>query len=537
MHRWGSSAVVSLGVILGLLIVRAIVHGGLRVARGRNLSALIVVTLFVRLLLWILAHDDLLGPAHPLTTPETMRAVNGVLALWVLILLIQVLEPLLFSWMVPSSKKKVFPSIFREIARGLLIVLAIMGVLKTAFGVSFGHLLTTSAILSAVIGLALQSTLNNILAGITIFLEKPFEVGDWIGIGEREGRVDAMSWRATRLLTRDNDYLVIPNSVLAEGQLVNYSKPARQHREHFRIGVSYVAPPNKVKRVLLAVAREAERDGVLRDPPPEVFLLGYEDFSISYDLRFWINDFLRRGVIQDAVRTRVWYRFKRHGIEIPFPIRDVVVRATSRKDAEERYRQAREQILDAFKRVQILQLLTDQDRELLANEARLEAYGAEEDLVEQGAQGDSFFVILEGTARVLIRNPEGMEVQVATIGKYDYFGEMSLLTGEPRNATVRAIDDCIVAVLDREAFRHLIEANARVLEDLTDMVHARLETNRQRLMEAGKKVEELPPERDKGWVRNTIQTLLGVSILRGLTRKRPGGNVERKGPRGEGGDG
>jgi len=530
MPEWAMSLIISLGVVLGLLVIRAIVHGGLRIQRWRNLSALVVLTTCIRLMLGVLAHPGLLGPVHPLTEPGTMRAVNGILALWVLILLVQVLEPFLFAWMVPASRRQSFPTILRDIIRVLLIVIVVMLVLKTGFGVGLGSLLTTSAILSAVIGLALQSTLNNILAGITIFVEKPFEVGDWIGVGDKEGMVDQMSWRATRIRTRDNDYVVVPNSVLAEGQLVNYSKPARLHREHFSIGVSYAAPPNKVKKVLMEIMADAARHGILHDPPPEVLLRTYDDFSIGYDLRFWIEDYRKRDIIQDAVRSRVWYYFRRHGIEIPFPIRDVTLRPISRKDVEERGRRTQADILEAVRRVAVLQPLSDADLERLVPEVGIQSYASGENLVVQGESGDCFYIILQGRAAVFIRNEQGSEIEVAVLGRHDYFGEMSLLTGEPRNATVRAADDCLVAVVNRDAFKCVIEANVAILEALTDIVHGRLETNRLRLAASGKSAEELPPERDKGWVRSTIESLLGVSILRGLTRKGPGSNVRRKGP-------
>jgi len=290
-----------------------------------------------------------------------------------------------------------------------------------------------------------------------------------------------------------------------------------------------------VKKVLMEIVDDAARHGILSDPPPEVLLKTYDAFSIGYDLRFWIDDYRRRDVIQDAVRSRLWYYFRRHGIEIPFPIRDVTLRPVSRKDAEERGRRTRADILEALRRVAALQPLSDSDLERLAPEVGLQSYAAGESLVVQGESGDCFFILLQGRAAVLIRNEQGSEIEVAVLGRHDYFGEMSLLTGEPRNATVRAAEDCLVAVVNRDAFKLVIEANVDILEALTDIVHARLEMNRQRLAAAGKSANELPPERDKGWVRSTIESLLGVNILRGLTRKGPDANVKRKGPTAEGG--
>jgi hypothetical protein len=421
------------------------------------------------------------------------------------------------------------PKIFRDIVRVLLIALVIMFVLKTGFGVELGALLTTSAILSAIVGFALQDTLGNILAGLAIYVEKPFEVGDWIEVGDQEGMVDQMSWRTTRIWTRDNDYVVLPNSVISGGQIVNYNIPERLHREHFRVGVSYAAPPNKVKNVLLRVVRDSIRYGIVMDPAPEVVLVSYDDFSIEYDVRFWIRDYRKKEIIQDAVRSRVWYQFRRYGIEIPFPIRNVYLRPVSRKAEQEREKREQEELQHALERVPILEPLDETDVARLMEEVEIQRFAAGEDLVRQGEAGDSFFIILKGNVSVIITDEMGQDHDVRALGKYDYFGEMSLLTGEKRNATVRSTEDCTVVVVDREAFKHVIEANEAILESLTDIVHERLEDNRQKMEAAGKRREELPPKRDKGWVRSTMRNLLGVGLFRGLTRKGSGANVTENG--------
>jgi hypothetical protein len=265
------------------------------------------------------------------------------------------------------------------------------------------------------------------------------------------------------------------------------------------------------------------------DPAPEVVLVSYDDFSIEYDVRFWIRDYRKKENIQDAVRSRVWYQFRRYGIEIPFPIRNVYLRPVSRKAEQERERREQEELQHALERVPILEPLDETDVARLMEEVEIQRFAAGEDLVRQGEAGDSFFIILKGNVSVIITDEMGQDHDVRALGKYDYFGEMSLLTGEKRNATVRSTEDCTVVVVDREAFKHVIEANEAILESLTDIVHERLQDNRQKMEAAGKRREELPPKRDKGWVRTTMQNLLGVGLFRGLTRKGSGANVTENG--------
>jgi small-conductance mechanosensitive channel len=529
MPSWVASLIIALAVTAGVSVLHAIAFRYFKARRGVTISRLLIVTLFVRLLIDVISDPNLLGDQHSLTGPATTSAVNGLLTLWILTLILRLIEPFLIPKLIPADKRGQVPKIFRDIVRVLLIAVVIMFVLKTGFGVELGALLTTSAILSAIVGFALQDTLGNILAGLAIYVEKPFEVGDWISVGDQEGMVDQMSWRTTRIWTRDNDYVVLPNSVISGGQIVNYNIPERLHREHFRVGVSYAAPPNKVKNVLLRVIKDSVRYGIVMDPAPEVVLISYDDFSVEYDLRFWIRDYRKKETIQDAVRSRVWYHFRRYGIEIPFPIRNVFLRPVSRKAEQEREKRELRELEHALERVPILEPLDEADVARLMEMAEVQHFAAGEDLVRQDETGDCFFIILRGNVAVIIRDEMGQEHEVSSLGKYDYFGEMSLLTGEKRNATVRSIEDCSVAVVDRGAFKHVIEANEAILESLTDIVHERLEQNRLKLEAGGKRHDELPPKRDKGWVRSTMQNLLGVGLFRGLTRKGASANVRENG--------
>lgn len=531
MPSWVTSLITALAVTAGASVLHVAALRYFKTRRGVTISRLLIITLFFRLLIDVFRDPSLLGDQHALTGPATTSAVNGLLTLWILTLILRLIEPFLIPRLIPADKRGQVPKIFRDIVRVLLVAIVIMFVLKTGFGVELGALLTTSAILSAIVGFALQDTLGNILAGLAVYVEKPFEVGDWILVGDQEGMVDFMSWRTTRIWTRDNDYVVLPNSVIAGGQIVNYNIPERLHREHFRVGVSYAAPPNKVKNVLLRVVKDSVRYGIVLDPAPEVILVSYDDFSIEYDLRFWIRDYRRKDIIQDAVRSRVWYHFRRYGIEIPFPIRNVFLRRVSRKAEHERVEQEQQELKYALERVPILEPLDETDIARLMDEVAVQHFAAGEDLVRQDETGDCFFIILRGNVAVIIRDEMGEDHEVSSLGKFDYFGEMSLLTGEKRNATVRSIEDCSVAMVDREAFKHVIEANEAILESLTDIVHERLEQNRQKLEAAGKRREELPPKRDKGWVRSTMQNLLGVGLFRGLTRKGSSANVPENGDR------
>jgi small-conductance mechanosensitive channel len=194
--------------------------------------------------------------------------------------------------------------------------------LRLAFpGFDVRPLLATSAVTSLVLGLALQPILANFFAGLVISLEKPFRLNDWIRIGDHEGRVVAITWRTTQLRTRENDYIVIPNGKISDERVLNYYYPHPMHLERIHVGASYKVPPYRVRRALLATTGGIA--GALETPPPEVYVLSFNDSAVLYELRVWIEDVAQSPRIANELRARIWEEFRRSGIPIPYPIRTI----------------------------------------------------------------------------------------------------------------------------------------------------------------------------------------------------------------------
>lgn len=184
-------------------------------------------------------------------------------------------------------------------------------------------LVATSAVTSLVLGLALQPILGNFFAGIVISLERPFRINDWILFDDTEGRVVDITWRTTHLRTRNNDNLVIPNSLIADQAILNYFYPHPLHLERICVGVHYRTPPYRVKQALLDVAERI--DSVLEKPSPAVYLLEFGDSAITYELRVWIEDYAHKPRIVSHVKSEIWEEFRRRDIVIPFPIRTLEI--------------------------------------------------------------------------------------------------------------------------------------------------------------------------------------------------------------------
>jgi small-conductance mechanosensitive channel/CRP-like cAMP-binding protein len=386
------------------------------------------------------------------SAPQFLSIAHLLLALGlVTLIVVTAINP----WRVDRTPEH-FPNIVQD-----TIIIGVFLVIGTS--VMQEKFLTTSAVGAVVIGFALQDTLGNTFAGLAIQIEKPFRVDQWVRIGALEGRVAAITWRATRLVTKNGDAVVVPNNVVSKEAITNFSEPASATRLFVDVGASYLVPPNEVKAVLRQALKDAPL--VLPVPAPELVLAEFGASAIDYRIKFWVSDYGVDDAARDQVRTCVYYAFRRNNIEIPWPIRvnytapDVPAGLASADD--------RQAFIDA---VDIFGPLAAADRARLAAAARERLYGAGQTIVRQQDVGDSMFVIGRGRVRVTI---EPAQTEVATLPAGSYIGEMSLLTGQPRTATVSAIDDCLLLEISAPDFRQIALAQPRVLEQVTAAVARR----------------------------------------------------------------
>ena len=241
-----------------------------------------------------------------------------------LILFLRVAGLYFFDVHLHAHKGIRLPPLLPPVVMGALYLITALVTLKLAFPWwQMTALVATSAVTSLVLGLALQPILGNFFSGIVISLERPFRINDWILFNDVEARVVDITWRTTHLRTRDNDNLVIPNSKIADQEIVNFFYPHPLHMERVYVGVHYRTPPYRVKQALMDVAERI--DTVLEKPSPSVFLIDFGDSAITYELRIWIEDFAHKPRIVSHVKSEIWEEFRRRDIVIPFPIRTLEI--------------------------------------------------------------------------------------------------------------------------------------------------------------------------------------------------------------------
>jgi small-conductance mechanosensitive channel/CRP-like cAMP-binding protein len=354
------------------------------------------------------------------------------------------------------------PRILRDFLTLALALGVLLLALRGALGVNLASLLATSAMITVVLGLALQDTLGSFFAGLALQMEAPLAIGDWVQIGDSQGRVSQVSWRSVRIVNLESDEVTLPNSLVTRSTLVNFSRPDTAHQSFVAVRVHYRHPPNQVIAALVDAVRGTP--GVLDDPPAHALLWEFSDSEIVYRARYWIGDYRRVNAIRSDVGARLWYGLRRAGIENAYPVR------VHRRDTPAGG--AGDPVAGALLRVEIFSPLSGEEIRSLASRVRVQAYGRGETVIRQGDGGDSLFVILRGRVEVLVAS-RGQEEVVDTLGPGSCFGEMSLLTGAPRSATVRALEDVELAPVAAEAFRRIVAENQAVLEAVAGIVGRR----------------------------------------------------------------
>jgi small-conductance mechanosensitive channel/CRP-like cAMP-binding protein len=374
---------------------------------------------------------------------------------------------LLVDYLVGRRLARPLPKIFRDIIQAV-VYLGVAFLTLPFFGVEPGSLLTTSALITAVIGLSLQETLGNLFAGLAIQAQRPFEVGDWIKFDMDEGltgRVTEINWRATKVMTEAQVEVIVPNGPLAKAPISNYTQPTRVSRREAIVSAEYEAAPHLVMKALLEAVKATPE--VLTKPAPDVVLHEYGNSGIEYHLRYYIRDFARRAVIDSSVRIRIWYAFQRNQLSIPFPIRDVRSRDVAVEQAREaeETKSARRRALEG---IDFLAALPEDVMDHLVERTRVALFSDGENVIEQGDDGDALFIVNEGEVAVIVNKTE-----VARLGPGKFFGEMSLLTGEKRTATVAARGPAQLFVISSDHMRELLEEDPTLAEHLAEVLARR----------------------------------------------------------------
>jgi len=434
--------------------------------------------------------------------------INAWMRFWEIILLITAAETL--AVLAYRLRRKPFPvpDLLLNIVRAMLVLLAAFVVLRFYLGVNVSPLLGASALLTAVVGFALQGVLGNLLAGMSLHVVRSLMPGDWVSIDGTEGEVIQTNWRETRVRTWDAHIAVIPNSAVASAKILNFTRPTPLRRHVIAVGASYSDAPAEVIAALTESALSVP--AVLREPAPSAYITEYKDFGINYQLRFWTNHYINRIAIDGDVMRMIWYQFKRQGIEIPFPMSDkllndfMAVVYRQRELPPEQAEVERNRLdLSASEFVSKMlvdeagkPLLTDRDLEGIARTVRRVQYTSGETVFRQGEPGETCYVVARGRVHGRVEYSDATQAHEFDLGPGALFGEMSLVTGLPRTATILANEEVELLEIAKEAFTQLLGLREDIPGVLAALVASRAAHNlamleKLRALDAGKVDETL----------------------------------------------
>jgi small-conductance mechanosensitive channel/CRP-like cAMP-binding protein len=362
------------------------------------------------------------------------------------------------------------PKFLTEVARLVILIVAVFLVLEIGYDQTIKGLLLAPGIAAVVIGLAMQDLAGNIIAGLALQGGKSFAQGDWLIIDNRHAEVIEINWRSTRLRTLDDISIEVPNRDIARQTIVNLNRPNRRHAMRIPVTLDYAAPPTRAKDVLLHAVANAR--GVCPEPKPKVFIKNFGESGIEYEVKFWMDDHSQYSDVCDSIRTNMWYGLHRHGIRIPFPVRTLHLERPPR-DKQHQVQTGARLIL---RQQPLFKCLSDEQLDTLIPRGRVVHFGRGEKIIRQGENGDSMFILVEGEANVIVER-NGTSKQVASLGAGDCFGEMSLLTGEQRSATILAGKDCEVVEIDKPVLARSLKEHPELLAQLSELLAKRkLET-------------------------------------------------------------
>jgi small-conductance mechanosensitive channel/CRP-like cAMP-binding protein len=379
------------------------------------------------------------------------------------------------------------PKILRDLVDGILFVLALLVILQATLAVDLSAVLASSAVISLVLGLALQETLGNLFAGLSLQAERPFAEGDWVRIGQHQGKVTEIGWRATRLLTAAGEGLTIPNNAVAKEAVYNLSRRGSVMRK-VTLTAGYGVPPNALKEAALSVLRDHRR--IAQEPAPAVRTAELGPNGIGYEVLFWVARWEEGAEVEDDVRSRLWYRLHRAGIALSAIGNEVRLA----RGAPAAAGAARVDVRALLDRVDFLAPVEPVLRDALADRARVVRFGRGELVLRQGdTASDAFYVIAEGEVALRVASADGGEREVSRLGPGEFFGEMGALAGHPRAATAVAERDSALVSVDRDAFAELFHQAPEAARKLADVLAQRRE-GLERLAENVASGTARPPE-------------------------------------------
>jgi small-conductance mechanosensitive channel/CRP-like cAMP-binding protein len=446
--------------------------------KRRFLFLLIAAAVFSLLLYGVYASEEALSRffmAHmgPFSTRENFETVSTIikliLCMGLAVVFVRALNEAIFSLNFRFRKKPQAPGLVRNIFSIIAYVLLFVILFKGYYPhVELGAVFTTSAIFGVILGLALQDTLGNLFAGLSLQADNPFQVGDVIVVGQNKwtGVVEGISWRAVKVRTFSNHVLILSNSSIAKEAIEVCPKDNLNARIVF-FSTLYTDSPARTIHVVREAVREA--DNVSQMIRPNVRIRNMGDSGVEYEVKYWLEDYAKYNDTDALVRQRIWYAFRRARLNFAFPTRTLHLERKTKADTAQTDGSG---FIERLSAVDIFAPLSMEQMAQLAASSASHIFAPGEIVIRAGDEGSSMFVVHNGRVSVQISD-NGKPRTVALLNEGDFFGEMALFTGEPRTANVLALEETEVLEIGYQAMKHLFDTNPDLVDSLSHIIAER----------------------------------------------------------------
>ena len=415
----------------------------------------------------------------------------------------------------PSLAKRLghpVPKLLQDIVTatiGFTIILSVCGFVLHA---PLSGLIAGSSVLAAVIGLAITRMISDVFSGVALSVERAYNIGDWMEVemrsrpgGSMIGRVVEINWRATRLHTKADEIVVIPNSEMARTKFINYSIPERHYRAEVQVTLSHTIAPERAKRILMAALLSTP--GIMQEPEPQIILRKFDQRGVLWCLWFWVSDYAENTQVTTLVHENVLKHLHVARLDLSYNRVDQrLVQPDDGKREEDAVK------LELIGGVEFFKVMDENYLTRIANAMERKKYGAQEFIVNQDEEGDSLFIVEEGLVNILLKDAEGTNIWVAYIQPGGFFGEMALLTGEPRTASAQAETEVICYEISKEILSPIFQESPELLEKISALMAARKIRLQKIETDASAQFDSAAETTTCNWLLQNMRNFFGIKL-------------------------
>ena len=366
-----------------------------------------------------------------------------------------------------------------RITEDIIVIIAYIawGMVRLRYaGLDLGSIVATSAVITAVVVFAMQDTLGNILGGLALQLDDSIQIGDWIEVDGISGKVVNIRWRSTMVETRNWETVVFPNSQLMKNKLLVLGRrtgmPVQLRRWiWFNVGLGTL--PSKVIRVVEEPFRHTDIANVAKKPAPNCVLMDMDNKGYArYALRYWLTDLAVDDPTDAAMRWHVMAALQRVGIKLAMEKRSIHITKENEKYEEDTHLREIQLRKKTLRRVELFSEMTDEELATMAERLRYAPFAKGSIITRQGTVAHWLYVIIKGEAEVYLETPKGRRT-LRNLTRGNFFGEMGMMTGAPRVASVVATTDVECYRLDKEIFEEILRARPAIAEEIAQVLAVR----------------------------------------------------------------